>query len=747
MAASPRHRAQAAPPPAPLDLTVFRQMADMSNDAFYLVAASGRFLYVNNRTVTNSGYSKPELLRMTMPDLNPEYPPARFRAFVDAMVAGAAVPPFETLSRRKDGTVAPIELSVARIDVDGDFYLFGVVRDISERKQLEATQRSSTQRILQTLEAERQRVARELHDDIGQALATVGVLLHTLDRTPEAVPPDARPALAATHAMIGQITESVARLVRDYHPAELLGLGLEDTIRTRAHEFARRYGLTLRLSTNAVASALPSEHELHVYRIVQEALANVARHAHAHTVTVRLARERRRVVAVVRDDGVGFAPDPTRSIGLGLVTMRERAELMGADLVVRAGPRAGTEVRVSVPIPDAAASRQPASQVSRAPTPPAVAAHTTPPADDGPRPALATSDLPAPLDLSVFRRMADMSNEAFYVTDLQGRFRYVNQRALDFTGYTWEELRRMTTVDIDPDYSLEAYREAVETLAHTGPLPLIETRTRRKDGSFFPVEVSVAFFETGGERYLFGVVRDISARKQMEHAQKTFTQRMLQTLEAERQRVARELHDDVGRALATVGELLRSLEGTPDVIPADARPALDATVATIRGITESVAGIVRDYHPVELLGRGLEDSVRMHAQQFAQRHALGLDLRTAPVAGLLDRERELHLYRIAQEALANVARHARASRVTVRLRRERDDVVLAVRDNGIGITDGRATATAPGLGLVTMRERAELMRARVRIHALPRRGTEVRLTVPIADAGAGGRRASGARRS
>ena len=89
-----------------------------------------------------------------------------------------------------------------------------MLRDISERKQIEAAQRTFTHRMLETLEAERQRVARELHDDVGQAIATVGVLLHTLEQTPDAVPPEARPALFATQQTIRQITESVARIVR-----------------------------------------------------------------------------------------------------------------------------------------------------------------------------------------------------------------------------------------------------------------------------------------------------------------------------------------------------------------------------------------------------------------------------------------------------------------------------------------------------------------------------------------------------
>ncbi len=324
-------------------------MADMSNDAFYLCDASGRFLYVNDRALAMTGYTRAEMLRMSVPDFNPEYPRDRFDEYVVAMQRGLAPTHFETVNRCKDGTLTPVELSVAMLHIGNELFMFGVVRDISERKQIEATQHNFTQRMLQTLEAERQRVARELHDDVGQAIATVGVLLHTLERTPDAVPPDARPKLAATQATIRQITESVARIVRDYHPAELIGLGLEDTVRTHAHDFARRHGLALRLATSHVAGLLPHEHELHLYRVVQEALANVARHASARKVTVRLGRERGRVFAVVRDDGVGFAPD-VRTAGLGFVTMRERAELMHAELAVRAEPGGGTEVRISVPI-------------------------------------------------------------------------------------------------------------------------------------------------------------------------------------------------------------------------------------------------------------------------------------------------------------------------------------------------------------------------------------------------------------
>src|SRR3990172_1906006 len=149
--------------PAAFDLTIFREMADMSSEAFYLTDADGRFLYVNERGVKMGGYGHEQWLCMHVPDIAPDFPPERFREFAAALSHGP-MPPFETRVRRKDGSIFPAEVSVARIVVDGEPYLFGVVRDISESKHLEAIQRSFAQRLLETIEADRERLARELHD-------------------------------------------------------------------------------------------------------------------------------------------------------------------------------------------------------------------------------------------------------------------------------------------------------------------------------------------------------------------------------------------------------------------------------------------------------------------------------------------------------------------------------------------------------------------------------------------------------
>ena len=113
-------------------------------------------------------------------------------------------------------------------------------------------------------------------------------------------------------------------------------------------QFTQRHGLALRLSTTAIDEQLSDEHALHLYRIVQEALANVARHGCARRVSVRLACHGSHLTATVSDDGIGFDPDTRRANGLGLVTMRERADLIGATLTIRSTRGRGTEVRVAV---------------------------------------------------------------------------------------------------------------------------------------------------------------------------------------------------------------------------------------------------------------------------------------------------------------------------------------------------------------------------------------------------------------
>ena len=690
-------------------------MADLATEGLYLLDRTGRFLYVNAQGLAQmGGYTMDELLRLTVVDICPDLTPEAFAANLEALAQGP-VPSIEARTQRKDGSLFPAEVSSARLEVDGEVYMFGVARDVSERKAAAGARQRLAAQLLATIERERQRVARELHDDVGQALATVGILLDTLELQPDAVPPSARLALASTRATIRQITESLARIVREYHPAELLGLGLADTLRTHVRQCAERHGLRWRFATVPVEGLLSPDAELQIYRVVQEALTNTVRHAHAAAVDVAITATAEHLAIRVHDDGAGFPPKAIGR-GLGLATMRERAMLLRATLSVESDPTDGTTVTLQIPlVPEVPFDGEPSWRTTmrfvRSPIAPE-------------RPA----SLPPALDLEVFRQMADMASEAFELVDGDGRFVYVNDRACRMTGYSRAELLERTVSDINPDFPKTVWDQWAA--AAQGPVPSFATRNRRRDGVLFPVEVSATPIVAHGERYFFAVVRDISDRQEAEAAERGFTRRLLHTLEAERGRVARELHDEVGQAIATVGVLLHTLEAAP--APASSSE-LAATHATIRQITESVARIVRDYHPEDLQALGLEDTLRTHARQFTQRHGLALRLSTTAVDDLLTPEQALHVYRIIQEALANVVRHASARRVSVRLARVGSRVTAAVSDDGIGFD--LAAARVGGLGLVTMRERAELIGATLAIRSRPGRGTEIRVTLAADAAG------------
>ncbi len=681
-------------------------MADLATEGFYLVDRTGRFLYVNAQGHAQmGGYSMEEMLSLTVCDISPDLTPEAFAAHVAASAQGP-MPCIESRTRRKDGSIYPAEVSAARLEVDGEVYLFGVARDVTERKAAENERKRLAAQLLRTIEGERQRVARELHDDVGQALATVGILLDALELEAHGVPE----AFRATRATIRRITESLARIVREYHPAELLGLGLADTLRTYVRQLAERHGLRWRFESEPVEGLLAPDQELQVYRVVQEALANAARHAGARRIEVAIAATPEHLAIRVRDDGGGFRVEAPVE-GIGLATMRERATLLRAALLIDSAPRDGTTVELTIPLapepPDDGGDDGRTMRFLRSPVAPE-------------RPAA----LPPALDLEVFRQMADMASEAFELVDRHGRFVYVNDRACTITGYSRDELLERSVSEINPDFPPDVWN--AWAAAAEGPVPSFATRNRRRDGQMIPVEVSATPITVHGVRYFFAVVRDLTDRREAEAAARGFTRRLLHTLEAERRRVARELHDEVGHAIATVGVLLHALESEPGAVVGP-HPEIAATHATIRSITESVARIVRDYHPAELLALGLEEALRTHARLFTQRHGLALRLSTAAVEDQLSDEQALHLYRIVQEALANVARHGSAHRVAVRLVRHGARITATVRDDGVGF-DPEASRIG-GLGLVTMRERAALIGGALAIRSRPGQGTEIRVTL------------------
>ncbi len=247
-----------------------------------------------------------------------------------------------TLMRRVDP-----ESPGRRIDVRGATAevadLLATFNDMLDR--LEHERRESSRHALAAQERERHRLARELHDELGQTLTGVVLQLDGLERT---APPELQSDVAAVREAARASAEEVRDIARGLRPQALEEFGLRSALVTLATGFAERTGLQVRHRLAAELPELAPEQDLAIYRVAQESLTNVARHAEARGVEIVLEVNAGGIVLRVRDDGRGLVPGANGDAG-GLAGMRERAMLAGGTVAVRRTRPSGTEVVLEVP--------------------------------------------------------------------------------------------------------------------------------------------------------------------------------------------------------------------------------------------------------------------------------------------------------------------------------------------------------------------------------------------------------------
>jgi NarL family two-component system sensor histidine kinase LiaS len=197
---------------------------------------------------------------------------------------------------------------------------------------------------------ERQRLARELHDSVSQQLFALGMTAGAAGRLMAVDPERARPLVAQTEEMAAKAQAEMRALLLQLRPVELNGRALCEALERFLHDVCPRHGIRYDLDVEG-GQDLSDEIETHLFRVLQEAVSNVIRHASAKLLQVRLVREGAQVTLIVRDDGVGFDPQAVRDGSYGLRSIRERMEGIGGACELRSSPDAGTEVRVTVPVP------------------------------------------------------------------------------------------------------------------------------------------------------------------------------------------------------------------------------------------------------------------------------------------------------------------------------------------------------------------------------------------------------------
>jgi PAS domain S-box-containing protein len=293
-----------------------------------------------------------------------------------------------------------------------------------------------------------------------------------------------------------------------------------------------------------------------------------------------------------------------------------------------------------------------------------------------------------------------------------------------------------------PERFRAGHRAHVERFSHTG-----ETSRRmgvqmalwalRADGTELPIEASISHATVRGHKLLTVTLRDITERTTAEQEIRRSHQElrelsvaMAEVRELERTRIARELHDELGQALTALKMDVELLSATlpparTDLIEQTAtmRELLDSTVATTRRISSDLRPLVLDH-------LGLEAAAQWLAQNFSQRSGLPCDLRVDPSCSALGEPYASALFRIMQESLTNVVRHARAKRVEVRLDRSGREAVLSVRDDGVGM-EQEARAKPRSFGLRGISERVLLLEGQVQIASAPGAGTTLLVRIPL----------------
>ena len=261
---------------------------------------------------------------------------------------------------RSDGEEFPIEASISHTTEGGQRFFTVILRDVTERVRAEQALKA-TQAEVQSLalaastarEQEKSRIARELHDELGQALTALKIDVGWLREHIPAASEEAKKKLSAMQVLLDGTVAAARRISSDLRPLMLDDLGLTAAADWLAHNFTNRTGVPCELVIGAGDLDLADPHATAVFRVLQESLTNVAKHADATQVEATLERTEDEVVLTVRDNGRGFSVEAPRKQGsFGLTGLRERAFLLGGDVRLESAPGQGTTVEMRIPVKD-----------------------------------------------------------------------------------------------------------------------------------------------------------------------------------------------------------------------------------------------------------------------------------------------------------------------------------------------------------------------------------------------------------
>lgn len=259
---------------------------------------------------------------------------------------------------RSNGEEFPIEASISQFHHQGRTFRNVILRDIGARRQAEEALSNSHEKLrelsahMQTVrEDEKKRIARELHDDLGQQLTALKMDLAGLESMMQDADDGVASKIESINALVDSSVGSVRRIAADLRPAMLDDLGLTAAIEWLTEDYSRRYGIRMNVAVEGMEIELESAAATALFRMVQEALTNVARHSQASTVTVTIKSDDRELFVEIHDNGQGISlADQQKRNSFGLIGMQERVILLGGKITIGGKPGVGTTIFIAVPL-------------------------------------------------------------------------------------------------------------------------------------------------------------------------------------------------------------------------------------------------------------------------------------------------------------------------------------------------------------------------------------------------------------
>jgi PAS domain S-box-containing protein len=339
----------------------YEYLTRYANDIILLTDQDLKIVEANERAVASYGYVRDELLKLNFSELQPPEAKSLLEARLREVAEHGSLV-FETVQQRQGGTTFPAEISARTVEMEGQKFYQHIIRDISERKHSEDALKESEKnlrdlasRLMTAQETERKRIAIELHDDLGQALTVFKMRLRAIERR---LPSEdlGKEDCGQLFGYIDEVIENVRRLSKDLMPSTLENLGLQAALQHLLEEFCKYKEIRLAAELDDIQDLFSPEKKIVIYRIFQECLTNIAKHAQATQVSVAVKRKGEGVSFRLEDNGKGFnvpqiLASDSRKRGLGLAAMEERVRMLGGSLEMWSEPGVGSRISFFVPIP------------------------------------------------------------------------------------------------------------------------------------------------------------------------------------------------------------------------------------------------------------------------------------------------------------------------------------------------------------------------------------------------------------